>query len=141
LVDNGHVQTLSFFHMLGTGDFRAQLHVGGVATVRPEGLALEWRPTRVAYTRVISAPERAAIERRLLSRNVEQRVIPWTQLEAVSYRGLLLGRGTLTVRALNIGSLDGLPGESSESWSALVAWRDRLRARDFVLAAEAELRK
>ena len=124
------MESLSFYNMFGTDNVRVLLHVAGVATIRDDGLALEWKTSRVEH---LSVPQKwTRGETQLL-------VIPWTELESVSYKGRIFGAGSLRVRARSMSAVEPLTGAAGVFWSATVARAERKRARAFADAADAAL--
>jgi hypothetical protein len=106
------------------------LQVIGILTVAADGIFVEWRIDR--YERRRFGFRHHHVERG----DLKSWLVPWGQIDAVSYHGRILRGGQIRIRGRSMDALDRLPGAHGPFWWARIGTLERSRAREFTLAAD-----
>ena len=103
--------------------------IRGVLATEPAGLMLEYTSTENYWgvKPTVNTPIRTV-------------AIPWTEIQAITYRKRFLGwGGSLVLRTRSLRALDGVPNALGSEITLSIARADRLAARDLAATVEMAL--
>jgi hypothetical protein len=120
--------SVPFTHRYWTEAYDAVITVRGVLRTEEDGLAIEFRRSEHSYG-VKPAKED----------EIRTLVIPWPEIQSLTYRPRFLMVGALVLRTRSLRALDGLPHAQGTELLIPVARRDRLNARELAVTVELAL--
>jgi hypothetical protein len=120
--------SVPFTHRYWTEAYDAVITVRGVLRTEEDGLALEFRRSEHSYGVKPSRED-----------EIRTIVIPWSEIQSLTYRPRFLLVGAITLRTRSLRALDGVPSAQGTELLIPVARRDRLNARELAVNVELAL--
>lgn len=120
--------SVPFTHRSWTEAYDAVITVRGVLRTEEDGLALEFRRSEHSYG---VKPSREDEIRTL--------VIPWSEIQSLTYRPRFLFVGSLLLRTRSLRALDGIPFAQGTELPIPISRAERMNARELAVTVELAL--